>query len=71
MDEPLFGLGVQVEVFKDELCEINSESEDMPKCILTENVGSFSDDEFIITSTGRQGNTFLSATRPRCRFSKP
>lgn len=71
MDEPLFGLGVQVEVFKDELCEINSENEDMPKCILTENGESFSDEEFFISSTGRQGNTGLSATRPRCRFSRP
>ena len=32
MDEPLFGLGVQVEVLKDELCDIDPEDENMPNC---------------------------------------
>lgn len=70
MDEPLFGLGVQVEVLKDELCDIDPEDDNMPNCLLPGEGGQLDDGEFPLTSINRQGNIGLQATRPICRFSR-
>ena len=70
MDEPLFGLGVQVEVLKDQICEIDPQDENMPKCLLPGEGGQLNDDVFPLTSNNRQGNVGLSASRPICRFSR-
>ena len=50
MDEPLFGLGVQVEVLKDELCDIDPEDDNMPNCLLPGEGGQLDDGEFPLTS---------------------
>ena len=70
MDEPLFGLGVQVEVLKEQICEIDPQDENMPKCLLPGEGGQLNDDVFPLTSNNRQGNVGLSASRPICRFSR-
>ena len=72
MDEPMFGLGVQVNVLENEICEIDPEDENVSNCLLPGEGGQLDPEDFSVTdSTDRQGNTGLSATRPICRFSRP
>ena len=70
MDEPMFGLGVQVDVLDNELCTIDPDDETLPKCLLPGEGGQLDENYFSIRQTDRQGNIGLSATRPICRFSR-
>ena len=68
----MFGLGVQVNVLENEICEIDPEDEGVSNCLLPGEGGQLDPEDFSVTdSTDRQGNTGLSATRPICRFSRP
>ena len=70
MDEPMFGLGVQVDVLNNEICAIDPDDEGVPKCLLPGEGGQLDENDFSVRPTNRQGNTGLRATRPICRFSR-
>ena len=50
IDELRFGLGIQVKVLNDQICEIDPWHENMPKCLLPGDGGQIEDDVCPLTS---------------------